>query len=328
MPENDKIKQFLIEKRKDRRRKVAVTAAASITISLVIALVIITSLMMALSRGDKPGTSDVTDNAGKVTEKLPPDTTSQAETTDEPASSTDAETSEPETTESSSTATPAIPVDYDYTRPVPEAPPVDKSFYDDALFIGDSRTEGFRMYAGLNNATYYSAKGLMANTTFTERFIPTDGFDVPPDADLGDDGKLTVAQALEYGRSFGKIYIMLGINEIGWPNAQAFIGYYRQLIALVRKFNPGAQIYVQLIIPVSKSKSDSDDVYNNERIAMFNNLIVEMCVDEKVFFINTPEAVGDEIGALPEDAGIDGVHMKKSYCEQWRDYLFTHTVSA
>ena len=35
------------------------------------------------------------------------------------------------------------------------------------------------------------------------------------DAKTGEDGTLTVAQAIEYGPVFGKIYIMLGINELG-----------------------------------------------------------------------------------------------------------------
>ena len=32
-------------------------------------------------------------------------------------------------------------------------------------------------------------------------------------------------------------------------------------------------------------------------------------------------------GELPSEASKDGVHLRKSYCEQWMDYLRTHTVS-
>ena len=38
-------------------------------------------------------------------------------------------------------------------------------------------------------------------------------------------------------------------------------------------------------------------------------------------------AFADESGALPADASNDGVHLNKSYCVQWLDYLKTHTVS-
>ena len=160
------------------------------------------------------------------------------------------------------------------------------SYYDDALFIGDSRTQGFQMYAGLNNATYYAEKGLTVSTVFTQPFIePTDDMQIPDGLVNGEEGRLTVAQALEYSGYFGKIYIMLGVNELGWPDTDAFIKYYKSLIELARQYHPDAYIYVQLILPVSKSKSDSDDIYNNTRITIFNSLIMEMCGDERVFYV-------------------------------------------
>ncbi|HHW24293.1 MAG TPA: hypothetical protein GXX22_02420 [Clostridiales bacterium] len=321
MTRNEEIKELLLNWRREKRRKIALAAAISIVATLVVSTLAIASLMIALGQGTGDSV-EVTDTSQVGTEMLPEESGTSYGSEDEggPAA-------EPQAGTSGEGEVPVL-TDYDYTKPVPESPPVDKSYYDDALFIGDSRIEGFKLFSGLNNATYYSSKGLMASTAFTEHIIQPDGFDVPDGAQVGKDGKLTVAQAIEYGPSFGKVYIMFGINELGWANTKAFIGYYRQLIALIRKHNPGAIIYVQLIIPVSKSKSDSDEIYNNERIAVFNQLIAEMCAEEKVFFINTPEAVCDERGALPEDAGVDGVHMKKSYCERWRDYLLTHTVSA
>ena len=34
----------------------------------------------------------------------------------------------------------------------------------------------------------------------------------------------------------------------------------------------------------------------------------------------------DESGALPEEATVDGIHLKKDYCLKWTDYIRTHTV--
>ena len=61
--------------------------------------------------------------------------------------------------------------EYDYSAPVPESEQVAKSYFDDAVFIGDSRTEGFMLSAGLSNATFYSHKGITVNTVFTEPAI-------------------------------------------------------------------------------------------------------------------------------------------------------------
>lgn len=295
----------------------------SVSLTLLLGVAVIFFLMLSLNtapHGENPIPGTVTPVETEQQEQTSP---VQTETvTDEP------DTSETETDISDETSQSVPPENYDYTKPVPESAPVDISYYDDALFIGDSRTEGFRMFAGLNNATYYSAKGLMASTAFTEPFVSPDGMNIPDGTVTGEDGRLTVAQALEYSGYFGKIYIMLGINELGWTNTDAFIEHYSSLVELAREYHPDACIYVQLIIPVSKSKSDADTVYNNERIGMFNGLIAQMCADEHVYCINTPEAVEDSDGALPEDAGVDGVHMKSYYCELWRDYLFDHTVCA
>lgn len=45
-----------------------------------------------------------------------------------------------------------------------------------------------------------------------------------------------------------------------------------------------------------------------------------------VYYIDTGAAVADDSGCLPEDAAIDGIHLKKPYCDKWLDYLKTHTV--
>ena len=41
-------------------------------------------------------------------------------------------------------------------EPVSQFTTVDASYFDDALFLGDSHTDGFHDYAGLGNATYFT----------------------------------------------------------------------------------------------------------------------------------------------------------------------------
>lgn len=331
MADIEKFREFYNTRKKMQRRKLALTAMAAVSITLMTGVAVAFAVMLVLNRKpeEQNNHSDtiVTIDTGQSNQTSPPTTTSaesKAEITGTAADATTADTAE------SAVSDFHTPLEnYDYTKPVPKSRSVDVSYYDDALFIGDSRTEGFRLYAGLNNATYYAVKGLTASTAFTEPFIaPTGDMKIPDGAVADPDGKLTVAQALEYDGRFGKIYIMFGINELGWKNVSAFIDRYKSLVELTRKYHPDAFIYVQLILPVSKSKSDSDNIYNNDRITMFNNLIAQMCADEKVFCVNAPEAVAGADGALPEDAGVDGVHMKRSYCELWRDYLTSHTVDA
>ena len=44
-------------------------------------------------------------------------------------------------------------------QPVPQTPVVADTYFDEAVFFGDSRTDGFRLYSGLDRGSYYVATG-------------------------------------------------------------------------------------------------------------------------------------------------------------------------
>ena len=77
-------------------------------------------------------------------------------------------------------------------------------YFADALFIGDSRTDGLRLYSGIKGADFYCYKGLTVFEMDDRAVVELDG------------GKYTVEQALEKGPQYAKIYISLGINELGY----------------------------------------------------------------------------------------------------------------
>ena len=115
--------------------------------------------------------------------------------------------------------------EYDFSAPVPESSPVEDSYFDDAVFIGDSRAEGLILNTGLTNATAHVHKGLTVDTVFTEPVINKDG------------QKLSVMDALK-STQFSKVYIMLGINETGWVYSQIFQSKYGDIIDGIRRSIP------------------------------------------------------------------------------------------
>ena len=183
------------------------------------------------------------------------------------------------------------------------APPVTKyvavadDYFNDAVFIGDSRTEGFKMQSGPQNAVYLTSIGLKVDTVAVDALR-----EVP----------------------FKKAFIMLGINELGWVYSELFIEKYGELIDNIKKIEPQAQIYVQSILPVSRERSESDSIYNNENISKYNELIQQMAADKDIFYLNVAECVTNEEGYLYSDASTDGVHLNKKYCDKWIEYIKTH----
>lgn len=201
-----------------------------------------------------------------------------------------------------------------YDQPLPKGAEMTDDYFSDAVFIGDSRTQGFILYSGLSNTTMYADKGLSVESAFTKECISTEN------------GTVSVMDALAQNPNFNKAYVMLGVNELGWAYPSIFQEKYQKLIQEIKAINPDAEIYVQSILPVTQEKSDGDAIYNNPRIQEYNQLIQEVAVEEEVYYLNVAEAVADENGALPADASTDGVHLNKAYCEKWLEYLKSHTV--
>ena len=180
-------------------------------------------------------------------------------------------------------------------------------YFSDACFIGDSRTEGLRLYGAAPSATFYSAEGLAVNTVFTQPAVTVDG------------KKVSVVDALKK-HSFEKIYIMFGVNELGWP-VDSFIRSYGSFVKEVKKLQPEAKIYVQNIFPVTANKSNQSDIYNNTNIKIFNKKIQAMAKEQGVGFVDLYSKLGDESGNLPKGVSPDGVHLDRAYCEKWVQFL-------
>ncbi|MBO4373544.1 MAG: hypothetical protein J5829_00390 [Lachnospiraceae bacterium] len=191
---------------------------------------------------------------------------------------------------------------------------VDDDYFLDACFIGDSRTKGFGMYSGLTTTTYAKV-GLQLYKVFDDRVVDTV------------DGKLTVPEALAVGPQFGKIYLMFGLNEMGWGNDDMFIEKYYNLIDTIKALQPGAIIYVQEVIHVSKKKMTESPTFRNDRIDQRNELLRQMAENESVYFIRLNDVFTDEEGNLPDGYSFDGVHMSGATIQIWKDYLKTHAIT-
>ncbi len=204
--------------------------------------------------------------------------------------------------------------EYDYSKPVPASEPKGEDWFRDAAFIGDSRMKGIMNFAKFEYAADFSHVGLTVADVFTKSYIETAS------------GTVTVSEALQ-GGTYGKIYMMTGLNELGWYDTDKFIEYYGDMVDLAKQTHPEAQIYVIGIMPVGAKATAEQAHLTNDRVQMFNGLILGMCEAKQVYFVDGFEAVASN-GTLPDDASPDGVHMEPGYCKMLTDYLLSHTVEA
>lgn len=214
--------------------------------------------------------------------------------------------------------TPAPTPEPDWSQPVPESEAVEQEdWFADAVFIGDSRTDGLHIFSGIT-----SEADFLEHTGITVYEI-LDGKKVIRQ----ESEKLPILEVLAQ-KQYGKVYVMLGVNELGYNAPQDFAEHYGKLIDAIRESQEDARIYVQSIIPVNSADCKSYDQPNyvtNDRIVAYNEALAAMTQEKKVYFLNISEVMEGEDGELESDLSADGVHFKKSGYLLWLDYLTTHT---
>lgn len=206
-----------------------------------------------------------------------------------------------------------VPEEMPWT-PVPESEPVDDSYFDDVAFVGDSRTDGFRLYSGLERGTYFCVTGeTVASATDMENWKTEDG------------RKISLADAVA-AADCGKIYLMLGVNELGWNGTDIFRSHAENLLRRLQADHPDAEIVVQSLLPVSAEQDAKGSYVNNQRILAYNQVWMELAEETGCDYVNIAEAVTGEDGCLPAEMSFDGVHLNRAGCHAWLDYLRTHSV--
>lgn len=184
-----------------------------------------------------------------------------------------------------------------------------KDDFSDAVFIGDSRTVGLGMNTDRPKATFYASTGLNVSSIETSETI------------ILDDGSYgTVYDALKQ-KQFNRVYIMFGINELGWPYPDVFQEEYEAVINKIKELQPAAQVYVQSILPVSSLALNTNTVFTNENVDNFNLYVQNAAANTNSIYIDVASCLKDENGALPLEASTDGIHLIREYCMIWMDYL-------
>lgn len=193
---------------------------------------------------------------------------------------------------------------------------VEEDYFEDALFIGDSRTQGLYEYGGFSeNVTFYCKTSLTVYDLFKKE-----------KAFIKEDGKsLTLEQALTQ-HQFSKIYLMIGINEMGTGTAESFFEEYARAVFKIRQLQPEAVIFVQAIMRVGAQKNASDPIFNNTNIAIRNVEIATLADGQSIFYIDANEVLCDENGNLFDGWSNDQIHLKAKYYAVWKEFLMDHGV--
>ena len=126
-------------------------------------------------------------------------------------------------------------------------------------------------------------------------------------------------------KTYGKIYVMLGINELGYDHEQT-IRKFGELIEYIAKAQPETIIFIGANLHVTAEKSAESVIYNNKNIDYINKGIEKLADGERIFYIDINEVFDDKNGNLKAEYTTDKVHVLGKYYEEWAKWICTKGI--
>lgn len=203
---------------------------------------------------------------------------------------------EPATAPAAETVSPtATPAPADTNAPLNTNAPIDQTVFDNCAFVGNSTFEGLYKYGVITHGKFFTRVGLNILSVYTQTTTT---------------GSVPVIDELNTGR-YEAVILMFGENELGWPNLNTFIEKYSKFLDDIWQRQPGCEIFIMLIPPVSaKVSSTSTTGVTNENIQLYNAQLVDLAARRGCHYVSVPEALVDANGCLPADASGDGDSFK------------------
>lgn len=208
---------------------------------------------------------------------------------------------------------------------------VDASWFDDAVFVGDSVTLKLNYYCddnidALGNAQFFCAGSL----GYTNALWDLDREDAVHPTYKGTT-YLSADCASVTGAS--KVFVMLGMNDIGLYGVDGALESAETLLDNITTNSPDAVIYVQSVTPIMEDAQGSK--WNNDIVRTFNEKLKDLCKEKGYGFLDVYSVMADENGNLrpeycsdPVSTGGMGIHFTDEACKIWADYLKANVSSA
>ena len=284
----------------------------------ILAVTILLSLC-ACGKQDAPATTATpTEN---TTEEVITEVTTVPETTVPETTAAPQPTSPPP----AATAAPYVPIPMNGA--VPESGRVSGSYFDDAVFVGDS--------VSLKLSYYEAAVDLLGGAQFLTSGSLGSGnalWDVTAESvhpTYQGNKQLIEDSIAQMGAK--KVYIMLGMNDIALYGIDTSVSNMVTLVNRIRAKSPGVAIYVQSMTPLtSTSNLLSSSGHNPNSVAKYNAKLLETALAQGWYFVDVASVMTDANGYLFREYCSDpdnmGIHFTNTGCGVWIDYLCTHTV--
>ena len=199
--------------------------------------------------------------------------------------------------------------------------PVDAKWFDDAVFVGDSVTLKLNYYCDEHPEALGSAQFFCAGSLGFESAL----WDIDREDAVHPYYKGSVQLVEDCVKLTGakKVFVMLGMNDIGNYGTDGAMESARNLIWKLKSKSDGALIYLQSVTPILEGH-EYDDL-SNTHVRAFNEKLQAFCKEEGYKYLDIYSVMADENGYLRAeycgDEEAQGIHFTDEACGIWADYL-------
>ena len=202
-----------------------------------------------------------------------------------------------------------------------ETPDAGRSYVDETLFIGDSNTARYMMYADETGKAFTTLDNNIGVVSMGVGAIST----LACEQFKGYSRMYTIPEAVAMLKP-RRIIIGFGTNNLSGQSTDAdkFIETYLEGLRAIQEAWPYADIIVNAIPPLDKQR-ENQNLYMVQ-VDAYNAALAEMCEENGYKFLNSAEALKDpETGWAKKDYTLsDGVHLSKTAVTAFFDYVRTH----
>lgn len=199
--------------------------------------------------------------------------------------------------------------------------------YNNALLIGDSRTQGIQQAAGITGADFFCENGLTLRKVMSGGRVADGTYTTVQETD--EEGNVTekkVANTVSLeeklqSKQYSRVFIILGFNDVGWQTPATFEKQYDQIIKQIRAAQPNAMVVAEKLIPVTAARSRTDRYFNNTAIAQHNEIIEKQARANSILCIDPTWCVAAEDGSMDPGYSFDGIHLYAKAYKQWAQFV-------
>ncbi|MDO4835182.1 MAG: GDSL-type esterase/lipase family protein [Clostridia bacterium] len=205
------------------------------------------------------------------------------------------------------------------------------SFFNDALFVGDSLTLILSHYVRdvrneKNNKDYMGEAKFLAATSMSSKRASENSVKKEAVNFKYRGSNVTLTEGI---RQIGpkRVFLMFGLNDLCVRNWDDVLGYFGKIIDNIRRDCPDVEIVVEATLPVRKTFYNKQPPWND-----FNIGLKALCEEKDVEFLDFTDELMDDKGFLRADLCNDGkchltIDGEKIWIRALRRYAAEHMLS-